>query len=103
MAVFICPSCQHSQTVDDKHVGKAAACPKCKASSTVAQADNEPLSPAGPDDSRPTVLRMDGGEMGIDNELVNKESGLRREWIFLNDPALPVSFVVVCLPLRHEL
>jgi len=30
--------------------------------------------------------------MGIDKDLPNKESRLRREWIFLDDPRLPVRF-----------
>ena len=32
--------------------------------------------------------------MGIDSEIANDKSTLRREWIFLNDPALPVCFVI---------
>lgn len=31
MAVFLCPSCEISKQVPDKHLGKAIACPKCGA------------------------------------------------------------------------
>jgi len=35
---------------------------------------------------------MTAGRMGIDKEITNKESDLRREWIFLDDPRLPIGF-----------
>lgn len=35
MAVFHCPACNYLKTVDDKHLGRSADCPKCKARGTI--------------------------------------------------------------------
>jgi uncharacterized RDD family membrane protein YckC len=40
MAVFYCPSCQYLKTVEDKHLGKSASCPKCKTRGTVGKAEH---------------------------------------------------------------
>jgi hypothetical protein len=46
MASFDCPRCGHFQLVDDKHIGRNATCPKCKARGVV-QA-SMPASPPPP-------------------------------------------------------
>jgi hypothetical protein len=93
MAAFRCPSCGHSQAVDEKFVGRNATCPKCKASATVVAESLAPTTPSS-DSGGPVVHRKVGGPMGIDADLRNKESKLRREWIIVDDSRLPVGFHV---------
>jgi hypothetical protein len=46
MADFECSSCGHFQLVDDKHIGRKAACPKCKTKGLVVAPANAPTPSA---------------------------------------------------------
>jgi hypothetical protein len=102
MAVFTCPQCGHSQAVDDKHVGKSATCPKCKAQGVVQRLDaGSVVPPAGDNSGEPTVRHCAGRHMGVyygdDPELFrNTGSTLSHEWIVLDDPRMTVHFSDVC-------
>lgn len=97
MAVFNCPQCGHSQTVDDKYVGKTATCPKCRTQGVVQQLTAQPeLSEAEASDE-PGVRQRQGYALGIywegePNFFTNKESSLKQQWIILDDPRMNVRF-----------
>lgn len=102
MAAFTCPACGHSQVVDDKHVGRNATCPKCKAQGVVGQS----LAAANVTPEPHTEIRVRkivGGWCGIYHLLYGgglnpPESGtpLNLEWIVVDDPRLSLSFMDVC-------
>ena len=99
IATFICPECEHSQEVADKHVGKKTKCPKCSTSSTVRPNSSKIAKTTGDRSSSPIVLRENGGSIqtalghGI---LLNKESTLEREFITVIDPTLPAGLTQCC-------
>ncbi len=102
MAVFTCPTCDHSQSVDDKHVGRNATCPKCKTQGVVGQslaATN--VTPEPHQEIR--VRKGMGGRCGLYHLLSGRgvnppESGtpLNLEWTVVDDPRLSLSFKDVC-------
>ena len=111
MAVFTCPQCGHSQTVEDKHVGKHAACPKCKTQDTV-RSDKKPFVVV-PDthvmDPHAEVLHRTEGPLGfrceswVDCERhINKASSLRVESWTVIDDSLPIRFAAPCQLLVHN-
>lgn len=107
MAIFNCPSCEHSQSVSDEHIGKVARCPNCGSRGPVLdEADAQPdeaLSPQFADmivaealDREPIIRRSSGGSIRTDlghGIVLNKQSTLQREWITIIDPNFPVTLV----------
>jgi hypothetical protein len=111
MAVFNCPQCGHAQAVDDKYLGMAATCPKCKAQNKVQQGvQTPPLSPTPPaEDQQRRVIHKTSGHLGIrcdswmDAERhINKASSLRIEWITIIDDTMPVIFFKPCGLIVHN-
>lgn len=111
MAVFNCPQCQHTQAVDDKHIGKAATCPKCKTQGVVQETSSNSPSPASDsgDDPHSRVIRGAAGPLGIrcdtwmdSQRHINKASTLRLEWLTVVDHTLPVRFTKPCGLVVHN-
>ena len=74
MALFTCPECGHSQAVDDKHIGKTATCPQCKAQGLVSRTEDLPEKALDSGGEEPSIRRSQGGPLGIDLLLENKDS-----------------------------
>lgn len=102
MALFECGFCGHKQDVPDEYSGRSARCPKCRETSLVTRAESQnetglavisPIIAEPVEDPESEVRRCSGGSIrtklshGI---VLNKSSSLQREWITINDPALPV-------------
>jgi hypothetical protein len=96
MAVFTCPDCGHSQAVDDKHIGKTATCPQCKAQGTVSQALGSQAPSTYVGEADPSIRKGQGEPLGIGSLLRNKESSLKQEWVVIDDPRMTVRFIDVC-------
>ncbi|NQW47973.1 MAG: hypothetical protein HQ464_09420 [Planctomycetes bacterium] len=103
MAVFTCPDCGHSQAVDDKHTGKTATCPQCKAQGAVGKiAETTRAYEQTPEEAR--TRKINGGNAGIywlpygsgEAKKMDTRSSLSLEWIVVDDPRLPVAFSSVC-------
>ena len=101
MAVFTCPQCGHSQAVDDKHVGKSGACPKCKSQGVIREA---PAVTAATLESSTEMRtrRSAGGTVGVYHRAYGGEitepfvrGPLNLEWLVIDDPRLPVMFTDV--------
>jgi Zn ribbon nucleic-acid-binding protein len=92
MAVFDCPECGHSQIVDDKHIGKTATCPQCRARGTVAEAMESTVPSSAECPAEPTVRKREGEPLGISGFLENDDSSLKREWVVIDDPRMTVRF-----------
>jgi hypothetical protein len=102
MAVFACQQCDHVQSVDNKHIGKTATCPKCKAQGMVDL--DSAFKQAAPifvpvEEKKPSVLHVTAGPLGIrcdswvDHERhINRASSLQVEWWTVVDENLPVRF-----------
>jgi hypothetical protein len=54
MADFECSSCGHFQLVDDKHIGRKTACPKCKTQGLVVAPANSPTPRASTPPAAPS-------------------------------------------------
>jgi len=111
MAVFNCPSCWHSQVVDDKHIGKNATCPKCKTQGLVESNPSATTVPstAFVETEARRIVRGIAGPLGIrcntwmDSERhINKASSLRVESWTVIDETLPVQFTEPCGLLVHN-
>jgi len=96
MAVFDCADCGHSQIVDDKHIGKTATCPQCRARGTVAEAMESTVPSSAEFAAEPTVRKREGEPLGIGGLLQNKESSLTQEWVVIDEPRMTVRFLDVC-------
>ena len=95
MAVFTCPQCGHSQTVDDKHVGKNATCPKCKTQGVVRTAlPPSDITPVKLSLNEPTTRHTRQAKIYVPYKF--DESSLQMEWIVIDDPRLPIQFVEAC-------
>lgn len=98
MAQFDCPHCGHSQRVDDKYLGKEAACPKCKTrSEVVSSAFVMPPSPSSwssPSRSpSPPAYELLSAPGGAKELVLNKKSSLRRECQAIQHDSLPLQFI----------
>jgi hypothetical protein len=109
MAVFTCSQCGHSQPVDDRYIGKTAACPKCKTQAVVIQ--EQESSPVFVPEQEPSkrVIGATAGHLGIrceswmDSERhINKASSLQVEWWVIIDNTLPIKFSEPCGLLVHN-
>ena len=95
MAVFTCPQCGHSQTVDDKHVGKNATCPKCKTQGVVERLNAEPVvSSVTAAPNEPTTRHAQ--KKKTNRPFASETSSLQMEWIVVDDPRLPVRLSGEC-------
>ena len=108
MVLFLCDACAHSQAVDDKHIGKKATCPKCKRTGLVATSITVENNLGGSSiiQQRTAVMhirKQSGGRVGLvgmsgrtDPAAKNSDHveppQLDREWIVIDDPAMPVRF-----------
>jgi len=96
MAEFVCPSCDHRQSVPDAHIGKTAKCPKCQEPSVVQDVatNNVQDDPVNVEPTSSTiVLRESGGSIQTvlsHMSRLNKESTLEREFITIINKELPV-------------
>lgn len=106
MAFFQCEYCGYSQSAPAKAAGKATKCPKCGERGII---DDDPAANSGREliSVVPTVVeettppsvkvrRCDGGSIKIPLShriVVNQESTLRREWITVVDPLVPVEIL----------
>jgi len=102
MAVFICSKCQHTQTVDDKYIGRPATCPKCK-SHGVVEHGIPSASFQPPFDSGKSLVHANGGHLGIrcdswmdSKRHINLDSSLRIDWWTVLDDTLPMRFSGPC-------
>jgi hypothetical protein len=106
MAIFNCPQCGHSQSVDDKHIGKSASCPKCKTQGAVQDEATAAVARIANADVIATergTRSRNGGPAGIFWGLgpkhdYNPGSTLCLEWIVADDPSVKVCFTEVCGP-----
>jgi hypothetical protein len=100
MAFFACLHCGHSQAVDDRYIGKVAACPKCRKQGKVTVPEaSAPNAPA----TSESILYSTAGPLGIRCESwidskrhINDFSSLQIEWWTLVDESLPVQFLHCC-------
>jgi hypothetical protein len=103
MAEFDCPHCGHTQTVDDKHLGKVASCPKCKTKAEVVSSGLIAIpSPTITSNHSCVVRSVTGGPLGITSPnwmrtqlLINQKSSLKREHRCITDDSLPIRFAQV--------
>lgn len=94
MAEFVCPACDHRQSVPDAHAGKVARCPKCHKSSVVQIVRLLTVPDCTPEVGSESVLvlRANGGSIQtlLSRSIrLNKESTLEREFISIVHRDLP--------------
>jgi hypothetical protein len=93
MAVFNCPQCGLSQSVNDKHIGRTALCPTCKQQGEVV-AHPDVHSTAMIDEHEWHVVRR--GQQPRAPFFARRVPSLMLEWVVIDDHRMPLRFIDMC-------